>query len=305
MTKPLRGHDPSPPGIMSVDTPMSVDSEVAPTHPALATESAIPFPIVALGASAGGLDALRQLFADLPPDAGLAYVVVQHLDPDRPSMLAHVLEGAVEAPVVEITDGMRLEANRVHVIPSGADLDIHNGTLALIPWHRTGNLHLPIDSFFSALARDQGRQAIGVVLSGSGADGTLGLRAIKDAGGIALVQSPDSAQFRSMPESAVAAGVADVCASPRDLAREIVRLSRHPYVTETPAPEAGAAGDEQSIVLILTAVRHETGIEFDTYKRNHGAAAHRTAHGRAARGDAEGVRRRDPGRRRRGPGARA
>jgi hypothetical protein len=162
-------------------------------------------PVIALGASAGGLEALRQLFADLPAheiDAG--FVVIQHLDPERPSMLARVLAGVTSLPVVEATEGLRLEPRRVLVIPAEADLAIEGGVLSLVPRGRTGRLHLPIDAFFRALAADAKGRAIGVVLSGAGSDGTEGLRAIKAEGGLALAQSPSSAQFRDMPESAIA-----------------------------------------------------------------------------------------------------
>src|SRR5687767_6067985 len=141
----------------------------------------------------------------------MAFVVIQHLDPTRPSTLTSVLASDARMPVVEVANGMRAESNRIHVIPSGSDLGVHRGTLALIPRQQTRKLHLPIDSFFRALADDQPERAIGVVLSGSASDGTDGLRAIKASGGITFAQDPESAQFRSMPESAMAAGVVDFC----------------------------------------------------------------------------------------------
>ena len=187
-------------------------------------------PVVGIGASAGGLEALRQLFAHLPDDTGMAFIVIQHLDPGRPSMLTSVLAGDLRMPVVEVTDGMRAEPNRVHVIPPGTDLSIARGILTLSPRQLTRKLHLPIDSFFRALADDELATAIGVVLSGSASDGTEGLRAIKAAGGITFAQNPESAQFRSMPESAIAAGVVDFSLSPEDIANELARLSRDPYL---------------------------------------------------------------------------
>ncbi len=232
-----------------------------------------PFPIVGLGASAGGLEAIRRLLGLLPAGIGVALVVIQHLDPDRPSLLTSVLAGATPLAVVEAASGMRVERDHVYVIPSGADLSIHRGTLTLGPRRMTGGLHLPIDTFFRALAEEQNRRAIGVVLSGSGADGTQGLRAIKAAGGIAIVQSPSSAQFPSMPESAMAAGVVDVAAPPEGIAREIERLSRHPYIAEGTAPVASAEAardrpeDEKGLAAVLALVRHDTGIDFSGYKR--------------------------------------
>jgi len=231
-----------------------------------------PFPIVGLGASAGGLEAIRRLLSLLPAGIGVALVVIQHLDPDRPSLLTSVLAGATPLAVVEAASGMRVERDHVYVIPSDADLSIHRGSLTLGPRRMTGGLHLPIDTFFRALAEEQSRRAIGVVLSGSGADGTEGLRAIKAAGGIAIVQSPGSAQFPSMPESAMAAGVVDLAAPPEGIAREIERLSRHPYIAEgTPVARAEATRDrhedEKGLAAVLALVRHDTGIDFSGYKR--------------------------------------
>lgn len=227
-------------------------------------------PIVAIGASAGGLEALRQLFSRLPVDTGMAFVVIQHLDPGRPSMLSNVLAADIQMPVVEVAAGMRAEPNCVYVIPPDADLSIHQGLLELVPRQQTRKLHLPIDSFFRALAEDSSDQAIGVVLSGSASDGTEGLRAIKAAGGITFAQEPDSAQFRSMPESAIAAGVVDFRLGPEDIASEIARLSRHAYLAPLPAEvsaEARSLDDEGNLASVLAAVRQHAQLDFRGYKR--------------------------------------
>jgi two-component system CheB/CheR fusion protein len=234
-------------------------------------DEAPSFPIVALGASAGGLEALRRLLRHVPADSGLAFVVIQHLDPERPSMLAHVIEGITRLPVAEAVHGVRLEPNRVHVIPSGADLNIHDGVVSLIPRERTGTLHLPIDTFLRSLADDAHARAIGVILSGSGADGREGLRAIKAEGGIAFAQDPGSAHFPSMPESAIAAGVVDFTGSPEEIAEELVRLSRHPYLS---APATAPAEDEppedadrHRLAEIFALLRRHAGVDFAGYKR--------------------------------------
>ncbi|MBI5546174.1 MAG: PAS domain-containing protein [Deltaproteobacteria bacterium] len=226
-------------------------------------------PVVGLGASAGGLDALRQLFAHLAPDLGVAFVVIQHLDPDRPSMLTKVLAGVTPLPVIEATSGMRVEPNRVYVIPSGSDLTIRGGALTLEHRHLTGKLHLPIDSFFRSLAEDSESGAIGVVLSGSGADGTEGLRAIKAAGGVVIAQEPDSAQFRSMPESAIAAGVVDFCATPERIAKELARLGHPPYAAASRgiSPQKPGLDEEGSLGSILALMRQHGGMDFGGYKR--------------------------------------
>ncbi|MEN9800416.1 MAG: hypothetical protein RL653_4113 [Pseudomonadota bacterium] len=241
------------------------------TDPAAARPKGAPFPVVAVGASAGGLEALRQLFAHLPADSGMGFVVIQHLDPDQPSMLTRILEGATRCSVVEATSGMPVEPNRVHVIPPGSDLTIEHGTLALGRRQTTGRLHLPIDTFFRSLAEDGRERAIGVVLSGSGADGTEGLRAIKAEGGIALAQEPESAQFRSMPESAITAGVVDFRGTPEGIAHELVRLVQHPYVL---APSRARGEEEEPVAdadrglgKIFKLVREHAGIDFSGYKR--------------------------------------
>jgi two-component system CheB/CheR fusion protein len=227
-------------------------------------------PVVAIGASARGLEALRQLFGDLPDDTGMAFVVIQHLDPARPSMLTSVLAGDVRMPVVEVTDGMRAEPNRVHIIPPGSDLSIHQGILELVPRQSSRTLHLPIDSFFRALATDAPGRAIGVVLSGSASDGTEGLKAIKAAGGISFAQAPQSAQFRSMPESAIAAGVVDFQLPPQAIASELARLSHHPYLATSEALQASAdrsrPDDAASLSSVLAVIRHHAQLDFRGYK---------------------------------------
>jgi two-component system CheB/CheR fusion protein len=238
--------------------------------------------IVGIGASAGGLEALRQLFTNLQDDTDFAFIVIQHMDPGGPSLLADILAGDTRMPVVEVADRMRPAPNHVYVMPPHADISIDRGILALIPRSQTRNLHLPIDSFFRALADDQPGSSIGVVLSGAGSDGTEGLRAIKAAGGITFAQNPESAQFRSMPESALAAGVVDFGLSPRDIARELSRLGHDPYLARPPAghgedegehedveADARESGARESGILAsaLAAVSRHTRIDFAGYKR--------------------------------------
>ena len=230
-----------------------------------------PFPIVALGASAGGLEALRQLFSQLQAKSGMSFVVIQHLDPARPSILTSVLAGITDLPVVEARNDMPAEPDRVHVIPSDSDLAIQGGVLRLMPRRMTGRLHLPIDSFFRSLAPDAKGRAIGVVLSGSGNDGTEGLRAIKAEGGITMAQEPESAQFKSMPESAIAAGVVDFQGDPETSAAELTRLSRHPHVASDTRPEVEPPEpeikQEKSLARVFSALRRHVEIDFSGYKR--------------------------------------
>ncbi len=225
------------------------------------------FPIVGVGASAGGLEAFTELLQSLPPDPGVALVFVQHLDPTHESLLATLLAKAARLPVLLVEDGITVESNHVYVIPPDKNMAILNGTLNLIPRADTVGRHLPIDYFLRSLADDQKNRAVGVILSGTGADGTLGLRAIKAEGGLTFVQSTDSAQYDGMPSSAIAAEVADSVLPPRGIAAELAQLGRHPYLRQAPKtePEYPAEGDS-ALNKILIALRMETGVNFAQYK---------------------------------------
>ena len=279
--KRARAHveSPRPPAMQDAKTPAvagpSHDLDEQPSPSASeergSSEGGASFPVVAIGASAGGLQALRQLFGHLPASPGMAFVVIQHLAPNHPSMLGNVLETVSPMPVVEARDGMRAEANRVYVIPPAADLSIRQGVLALHPRQLTGRLHMPIDTFFASLAADARERAIGVVLSGSGSDGTSGLRAIKAEGGFALAQEPGSAEFASMPESAIEAEMVDFRGPPEVLAEELARLGSRRYDPLrdelTLDPRDSVQARERSIETILTLLRQRAGIDFSGYKR--------------------------------------
>ena len=189
--------------------------------------------IVGIGASAGGLEAFTQLLSHLPLDTGMAFVLVQHLDPDHESALTHILSRVTPMPVGEAVHNQPLQANHVYIIPRDTNLSIRQGLLLLTPRVRTRTPHRPIDGFFESLAQDQRERAIGVVLSGTASDGTLGLEAIKAEGGITFAQD-DSAKYESMPRSAVAAGCVDLVLSPSGIAEELGRIAKHPSVAEYP-----------------------------------------------------------------------
>jgi two-component system CheB/CheR fusion protein len=160
------------------------------------------FPIVGMGASAGGLKAFEQFFSQLPSDCGMAFVLIPHLDPGHVSMLPELLRKYTQMPVVQVKDAMQVEPNTIYVIPPNKSMAIIHGTLLLTAVTEPRGLRLPIDTFFRSLAEDQGSNAIAVVLSGTGTDGTLGLRAIKEAGGLAIAQDAASAEYDGMPRSA-------------------------------------------------------------------------------------------------------
>lgn len=192
-------------------------------------DGAAAFPIVGIGASAGGLEAFTQLLGALPLDTGMAFVLVQHLDPEHESALTQILSRSTALPVREIQDNETVEANHVYVIPRDTNLRIDRGRLKISPRPRTRVPHRPIDIFFESLAQDRRERAVGVVLSGTGSDGTLGLESIKAEGGITFAQD-DSAKHDSMPHSAAASGSVDLVLSPAEIAQELARYAKHPFV---------------------------------------------------------------------------
>ncbi len=228
------------------------------------------FPVVGVGASAGGLEAFSELLRAIPPGSGMAFVLVQHLDPSHPSYLGEALSRATTLPVIEVRDGMPLEPDHVYVMPSTADLGIRAGCLTLLPRPKEAHgPHLPIDLFFEALAQDCGSQAIGIVLSGTGADGSEGLRAIKGEGGVTFAQAPGSAKFAGMPEAAIRTGAVDFTLPLPELAAELARVGRHPFVARAaPAGEEPFAGPGEGSELekVLVLLRAAVGVDFGGYK---------------------------------------
>ncbi len=225
----------------------------------------IPFPIVGIGASAGGLEAFSQLLRELPSDTGMAFVLVQHLDPRHESRLTDVLARTTAIPVITVTDGLRAEPDRVYVIPQNTDMTIANGAFGLTPRTNVEH-HMPIDHFFRSLALEQDGRAVGVVLSGTGSDGTLGLKAIKTEGGITFVQDETSAKYHGMPHSALL--VADFVLPPGEIAGELARIGRHPYVNPSrPAPVSpGESKEAADVSAVLRVLRTATGADFAQYK---------------------------------------
>src|SRR5881275_2027888 len=189
---------------------------VSRSSPSAESSSSKLFPIVGIGASAGGLEAFSDLLHHLPEKTGMAFVLVQHLDPTHGSVLPEILARKTTIPVEEITDG-------VHMLPE-------DGALRLSARIVVRGQHMPIDAFFHSLANERGALAIGVILSGTASDGTEGCTAIKVAGGITFAQDEASAKYSSMPHSAVYAGCIDFVLTPKDIAKELTRIGRHPYV---------------------------------------------------------------------------
>jgi two-component system CheB/CheR fusion protein len=226
-----------------------------------------PLTVVGIGASAGGLEALASMIKELELD-NTAFVVVQHLSPDHESMLGELLSRSTSMKVVTITDGMALEANRIHVIPPNTDLALLHGVLHLMPPMNGRGPRLAVDFFLRSLAADRGERAIGVILSGAGTDGTFGLEAIKAEGGITFVQDPATARYDGMPRSALDSGCADFCLAPDAIGRELVRLSRHPYLARDASASASATAlaPVQHLGKIFILIRKEFDNDLTHYK---------------------------------------
>ena len=241
------------------------------------SESEPNFPVAGIGASAGGLEAFVQLLKGLPPDTGMAFVLVQHLDPKHDSQLAGLLEKVTQMPVCEALDGLTLRPNRIHVMPSNVLMTVASGRLVLAP---RGDTVLPIDGFLRSLAADRGELAVGVILSGTGTDGTAGVQAVKTAGGITFAEDSASARFPAMPENAVASGFVDFVLSPEKIGIELARIARHPGLGQRLAPTEEETGSEENGALqarILRLLRARTGVDFTHYKKStlHRRIAHR------------------------------
>ncbi len=222
-------------------------------------------PVVGIGASAGGLEAFRQLLSHLPERTGLAFVLIQHLDPAHESQLADLLSKATTLPVMEATDGMAASADHVYIIPPNVNIAIVKSILRLSPRGLGQGLHLSVDFFFRSLAEARRSRAIGVVLSGTGSDGSLGLAEIKAAGGITFAQDGNSAEYPAMPRSAIAAGCVDFVLPPDQIAGELARIGQHPYLR--PTPSAKETETQSEFKRILSRLRSATGVDFSEYRQ--------------------------------------
>src|SRR5438552_2269219 len=225
------------------------------------------FPVVGIGASAGGLEASRQFLEHLPTDTGMAFVLVQHLDPKHESLLSEILARATNLPVREVNRSTAIEPDHVYVTPRGMDIRVSRRVLTLSP--RDYDSSMQIDFFFRSLAQDLRNKAIGIILSGTGSDGSLGLKAIKAEGGITFAQDEKTAKHDGMPRSAIASGCVDFVLPPEAIAQELARIGRHPYVGPRPAPpEEVIPMPEDGLTQVLHLVRNATGVDLAQYKQN-------------------------------------
>jgi len=255
----------------SADRPTSTnDRRFASTPDASDCSPSSPWPpIVGIGASAGGLDALTRLIARLPADTGLAYVVVQHLDPKHESILAELLGRAGAVPVVQAHEGVKVEPDHAYVIPPNTTMTVTDGHLRLAGRSKTRGPHLPIDAFLCSLANVHGSGAVGVILSGAGSDGARGIEAIKAEGGITIAQDPASAGYPSMPDSAIATGYIDFVLEPEAIADRLTKIGRYVAAHALAADSAPrpSESDTDELNKILVILRNRTGVDFREYRR--------------------------------------
>ena len=226
--------------------------------------------VVGIGASAGGLSALEELFSNLSTASGAAFVVIQHLSPDFKSLMKELLERRTTMPIYRVTEGMELHPNSVYLIPPGQNLALEKNVLHLEDRKKDKNqkheLNFPIDLFFSSLAKNYGEQSIGVILSGSGSDGTRGLKAINEAGGVALVQDPETAEFDGMPVSAIATGVVNQILPSRELAQLIYQCVVAPVSYLENESSKNNQINYANLSRITKLLLEEEGLDFSQYK---------------------------------------
>jgi len=224
--------------------------------------------VAAIGASAGGFDAIRAFFDIMPIDSGIAFVVIQHLHPTQKSLAAELFGKRTKMPVVQIEDGMRVEPNHVYTVPPNTYPSIDQGVLRLTAPTQAHGPRLPIDHFFASLGEDQRERAIAVVLSGSGSDGALGLKSVAANGGIVLAQAPETAQFDGMPQSAIASGLVNYVLPVSKIPEVLVGYARHPYVAGTAQQDTVDASEKTALESVLGIIRARRGYNFSGYKQS-------------------------------------
>lgn len=224
------------------------------------------FVIVAIGASAGGLEAFTELVRGLPADTGMAFVLVQHMDPTHHSLLRELVAKESSMSVVEVTNGMQVEPNRIYVIPPNSTMSIDGRVLQLNPREDLFATRMTVDHFMRSLAEDQRGKSVGVILSGSGSDGTLGLSEIQAQGGVTFAQDEATARHDGMPRSAIAAGAVDFVLPPREIAKELARIGKNGFVVPVERDGESDSGAHPAIYTIFELLRKNSGLDFTYYR---------------------------------------
>jgi two-component system CheB/CheR fusion protein len=225
------------------------------------------FPVAGIGASAGGLEAISELVAEIPATTGMAFLFVQHLAPHQASFLTEIVAGKSEIAVETAMDGATIAPDHFYVIPPNTTLTVNDGVLRLAPRDEAERPHKPVNILFRSLAKEHGHRAVAVVLSGTDADGAQGVEEIKAAGGITMAQEPASAKYDGMPKSAIATGCVDFVLTPKELGRELVRIGRHPYLV-SPSPADDQVSEENSLKRIFRLLQGQSSTDFSGYKRS-------------------------------------
>lgn len=245
---------------------MSSEETCLSDMPTAEIKSELPPFVVGIGTSAGGLDALEKFFRNMRPDSGLGFILIQHLSPDYKSMMVELLSKYTAMTVKHVEDGMPVGPDTVYLMPPGTSLTIFHGKLYLAERSTLPHVpNLPIDLFFRSLAKDMAHRAVCIVLSGTGTDGTLGSRAVKEAGGMVMVQDPSTAQFDGMPRSAIHNGLADYILSPEEMPEELLQYVQHPC-SGSPENRQPSVQEEGTLSKILNILRLETGVDFSYYR---------------------------------------
>jgi two-component system, chemotaxis family, CheB/CheR fusion protein len=243
-------------------------TEFIPQRKSMQTAEEPSFLIVAVGASAGGLEAFIELLKPLPRNPGMTFVLIPHLDPKHKSAMTELMSRATAMEVLQVRDGMRVNPNCVYVIPPNSTMTIQNGVLRLAERERESAPPMPIDTFFRSLAVDCRNNAIGIILSGTATDGTLGIAAIKNEGGITFAQDARSAKYPGMPNSAVAGGHIDFVLRPVDIAHELMRIRQHPYVngSQKPKDEPALKEHQAEMSQVFRLLKQVRKVDFSDYK---------------------------------------
>ncbi len=224
--------------------------------------------IVGIGASAGGLEPIQDLFSEMPEQTGLAFVIIQHLSPDYKSFMAELLSRHTGITIKKAEDGLIIESDTIYLIPPRKNMTVFDNKLYLEERKPAKSLNLPIDIFFRSLAKEKGKKSIGIILSGTGSDGTLGIRAIKEAGGMTMVQSQDTAKFDGMPRSSIATGQVDYVLEPGQMPEDLLNYLKHPFIKKSKSLDTEEPENTNTLSKIQAILRDETGTDFSFYKEN-------------------------------------
>jgi two-component system CheB/CheR fusion protein len=230
-------------------------------------EKRFHFPIIGIGASAGGLETLQRFFSRMSPEANLAFVIIQHLSPNFKSIMASLLAKYTRMTVSEIRDGSTIAPNCVYLNPPTKNVAVFNRTLHLVEPVKSGGINMPIDFFFRSLSEDQKEKAIGIIVSGTASDGTLGIKAIKGEGGMVMAQDPDTAKYDGMPRSAIGTGMVDLILPVEKMPDALISYIKHPFLKSPGKINISATNIQQQVQKVFSIIRNATGYDFSQYKR--------------------------------------